>query len=130
MSNDNKLLVGVHSDSLNEAIKNDKKVVDAFLECTKMKECLVLATPVSDTSVLSVLNPEIVRVSYEDRGDGTFVAMYKTGTYEGKTGFHDYIPSSMIVDLYGCKENSKEFNEIKGALLSLRFSRPLPYQHP
>lgn len=119
MSNSDKLLVGVHSDSLNEAIKNDKKVVDAFLECTKMKECLVLATPVSDTSVLSVLNPEIVRVSYEDRGDGTFVAMYKTGTYESKTGFHDYIPSSMIAGLYGCKENSKEFNEIKGAFHDL-----------
>lgn len=106
--------MGIHSSSLNEAIKNDKRVIDVFLECAKMKECYVLATP-ADESVLSMLNPEIIRVSYEDRGDGAFVAKYGNGW----TGFHDFIPPSMITDPYGCKEDSKEFREIKGAFHDL-----------
>lgn len=114
MSNDNKLLMGVHSDSLNEAVKNDKRVVDVFFECAKMRECLMLATP-ADAPVLSMLNPEIVRVSYEDRGDGIFVAVYKTG----QTGFRDLISSAMIVDLYECKEDSGELKEIKAAFHDL-----------
>jgi len=74
MSNYSGLLIGVHSNSLNEAVKHDKELVHVFFECSKMKECLVLAMPATDASVLSMLNPETVRVSYEDRGDGAFVA--------------------------------------------------------
>lgn len=107
--------MGVHSNSLNEAVKNDERVVDVLLECAKMKECLVLATPTADASVLSMLNPEVVRVSYDDRGDGAFVATHKTGW----TGFHDFIPPTMITDLYECKEGSTEFKEIKGAFHDL-----------
>ena len=114
MSHDNKLLMGFHSNSLNEAIKSDKRVIDVFLEGARMKECLVLATP-ADASVLSILNPEIIRLSYEDRGYGAFVARHKNGW----TGFHDLIPSAMITDLYGCKEDSKDFKEIKGAFHDL-----------
>lgn len=114
MSNDNKLLMGVHSKSLSGAVKTDKKVVDVFLECAKMKECLVLATPTADASVLSMLNPEIVRVSYENRGNGTLIATYG----RARTVFYD-IPPGMITSLYGFKEDSTNFEETKDAFRDL-----------
>ena len=118
MSNDNKLLMVVHSNSLNEAIRNDKRVVDVLLECAKMRKCLVLATP-ADASALSMFNSNVARITYEDRGERAFVATYKIGTYESKHLFQDSIPQAMITDLCGCKEDSTEFKEIKGAFHDL-----------
>lgn len=110
-----KLLIGVHSNSIEEALKNDKQVVDIFFECAKMKECLVLALPVADASLLSNFGPNAIFVTYKDRGDGSFLAEHSGGS----TGFHDSIPPSKITDIYGCKEDSTEFKEIKGAFLDL-----------
>lgn len=115
MSNYSGLLIGVHSNSLNEAVKHDKELVHVFFECSKMKECLVLAMPATDASVLSMLNPETVRVSYEDRGDGAFVATHGSA----RTLFHDLIPPAMIEDLYECQEDSTEFKETKDAFHDL-----------
>ena len=114
MLNDDKLLIGIHSSSLNEATKKDKEAVDVLFECARMKECSILATP-ADKSVLSALSPEIVRLEYEERGYGAFVARFE----EGWAGFHDFLSPSMFTDLYGCKENSKEFKEIKNAFRDL-----------
>jgi len=104
----------IHSSSLNEIIKNDREAINVLLECSNMEECSMLATP-ADVSVMSILNPRIIRISYEERSSGAFVAKYE----EGWAGFHNNIRSSTITDLYGCKEDSIEFKKIKSALLDV-----------
>jgi len=115
MPDNSELLLGIHSNSLSEATKSDKEVVDVLFECARMKECLGLAAPAADASVLLTLDQSIVRLSYEDRGDGSFVARRE----KERIGFHYSIPPSMIQDLYDCKEDSRKFREIKGAFLDL-----------
>jgi len=100
--------------SLNDAFKKDREIVDVLLECAEFEECLMLATP-TDKSVLPAINSKVVRLEYEERGHGTFVARHESGW----AGFRDFLPSSMFTDLYGYEENSQEFKEIRSAFRDL-----------
>jgi len=115
-----RLLMVLHSNSLKETINEDKEAVTVLLECAKMEESLVLATPVADVSIWEGTIPEgIFQIRYEDRGDGTFVASYKTEHLETASLCHDFIPSGMITDKYGIKEDSTEFTDIRNAFHDL-----------
>ena len=104
----------IQSSSLKEAIKKDNEVVKTLLECAKMKECQMFATP-AEASVISILGSEVVLLRYEERGRGAFVAKFG----EGWVGFHDFTPPSMIAYICSCKEGSREFEEIRRALHDL-----------
>lgn len=119
MSQENKLNICVHSDSLDEALRKDKEAIDVFLQCSKLKEFNFIAMP-TNSPILSKLSSEITRISYEDKGSGLFVAhKQKNGIDQGWTGFHDLLRSSFIKDIFGYEENSGEFQEIKNAFRDL-----------
>ena len=115
MVQENKLNVCLHSDSIDEALRKDKETTDVLLQCSELKEFNFIATP-TNSSILSKLSSEIARISYEDKGNGCFVAhKQKKGIDQGWTGFHDVLPSSFFTDVFGYKEDSDEFQKIKNA---------------
>ena len=113
MLQESKLNVCLHSDSIDEALRKDKEATDVLLQCSELKEFNFMATP-SKSSIASKLTSEIIRISYEDKGSGHFVAhMQKKEINQGWTGFHDGMGSSFITDVFGYKEDSDEFQKIK-----------------
>jgi len=62
-----------------------------------------------------------MRISYEDKGRGRFVAhKQKNGIDQGWTGFHDFLGTSFVTEVFGYKEDSDEFQKIKNAFRDLR----------
>jgi hypothetical protein len=111
------LLIIVHSDSFEKA--KDIEAANVLFECSEFDEILMLATPANNNQDWLSPYPRMFQIAYEDRGDRSFVARYKAHNSEVGTLFHDYVPKEMLIDLYGCKENSAEFAEIKSAFNDL-----------
>ncbi len=119
MSQDGKLIVFLHSDSLDDASRQDKEAVDILLQSSGFAEFDFISTP-TNSSIPSLLDPTITRLSYEDMGDGRFVArMQKNQADRGSYGFHDSLKAPFYSDVFGCKEGSLEFDKIKNAFHDL-----------
>lgn len=112
------LLVVIHSDSLKKANSEDNIVIDTFLKCSELDEILMLVTPTTDLDWLEPYK-RIVFIKYEDHGDKSFVAKYKTQIFETGVLFHNYLPKELIISLYGCQEDSPEFIEASKAFHDL-----------
>jgi hypothetical protein len=120
MFQENKLSVCLHSDSIDEAVRKDKEAIEVLLQCSELEEFDFIATP-TNSSILSKLSSEITRISYEDKGRGRFVAhKQKNGIDQGWTGFHDFLGTSFVTEVFGYKEDSDEFQKIKNAFRDLR----------
>jgi hypothetical protein len=117
------LLVIVHSNSFGKI--RDEGVADAFLKCSNLGEILILATPTADNPSWLGNHPQIFRIAYEDRSNGSFVARYKIPNHEVRILVHDYLPKEMITELYGYREDSAEFTEARGAFTDLLTSEAL-----
>jgi hypothetical protein len=111
-----KMLTVIHSSTLEKAINIDKEVVDTFLECSRMREIVMLATP---TSARVTLVPDVFQITYEDLGQGYFTAGCRTPAFETNWGFKDYIQPAFITHLYGCREDSEEFKNARAEFLDL-----------
>jgi hypothetical protein len=119
MSQERNLTIGLHSDSVDEALKQDKEVVDVLFQCSELKEFDFIATPTSSSS-FSQLSPMITRISYEDKGNGRFVShMQKNGIDQGWCGFNDSMGAQFYSDVFGYKEGSPEFEKTKNAFHDL-----------
>jgi len=115
MLQENKLNVCLHSDSINDVVRQDKEVIDVLLQCSELKEFDFIATT-TNSAVLTQLSSEIAQLRYEDKGEGRFVAhKQKKGIDQGWAGFHDAMPSSFFTHVFGYKEKSNEFQKIKNA---------------
>jgi hypothetical protein len=113
MSQEKNLTIGLHSDSIDEAIRKDKEVVDVLFECSKLNEFDFIATP-TESPILSKLNPKVTRISYENKGNSRFVAhMQKEGIDQGWVGFHDLFNGKFYSDIFGCREGTSEFEKVK-----------------
>ncbi len=119
MSQEQNLTVGLHSDSIDEASRQDKEVVDVLFQCSELGEFSFIATP-TDSSILSKLSPMVTRISYEDKGAGRFVAhAQKNGTDQGWSSFYNYLGTKFYSDVFGYGEGSYEFKKTKNAFHDL-----------
>lgn len=119
MLQENKLNVCLHSGSIEEALRKDKEALDVLLQCSEIKEFNFIATP-TNSSILQKFSPESTLIIYEDKGKGRFVAhKQKNGIDQGWTGFHNLLGPTFITDVFGYKEDSKEFREITNAFHDL-----------
>lgn len=120
MVQENKLNVCLHSDSIDEALKKDKKVADVLLQCSELEELNFMATP-TNSSALSNLSPEITRISYKDRGEGRFVAkISKKEIEQSWTIFQELSKPRFFSRVFGVKDGSDGFQKLKNAFRDLR----------
>lgn len=115
-----RLLMVLHSQTLPTALSEDSEVVHVLLECARIKESLVLATPVENESGDLISDREDIHViSYHDREEGLVIRYEtedeETGVFCGKTRM---LPS-MITHLYGCAEGTPQFSEILNSFRDL-----------
>jgi hypothetical protein len=119
MLQDNKLTVCIQSDSIEKEQRKDKEAIDAFFQCSELKEFDFLATP-TNSPILQTLSSEVTRIIYEDKGKGYYVAhLQKKGIDIGYTGFQNLLKPKFFTDVFGYKEESAEFREVNNAFQDL-----------